>query len=403
MIFNTYWFILFSGVFFPVHWLLRRPAWRAAWLLAGCVVFHGHFAGPAGVMPIVLLGLCTYFAALSRHRGLITAAVVLNVAALGGCKYALFFSAQVLGAIHPGLGAAAAAQTAALLPAAPPLAISFFAFEFVHYLIEVRRGQEPIRRPHVFALFAIYFPSLVAGPIKRYQDFTAQLPLGLAGVGTADVTAGALRVTLGLAKKLVLADNLTQMINFYQQPHVAGYLSQGETWLLIAALGARILLDFSGYSDMAIGFSRMMGVRLPENFNYPYLATSLQDFWQRWHISLSTWIRDYIYIPLGGNRLGLGRKLANGLLAFALCGLWHGPAWNFVLWGLWHGVGLAVNSSYVTALGPVGRALGWFFAKVPVAGWALTLLFVAFGWLLFFYEPTEAALLAAQALGLDYR
>ena len=403
MIFNTYWFILFAGVFFPGYWLLRRPAWRAVWLLGGCVVFHGHFAGPAGVVPIVILGVCTYLAARSRHRGLITATIALNVAALCGYKYALFFSSQVLGAIHPGLGTAAAGHVSGWLPGAPPLAISFFAFEFVHYLMEVRRGQEPIRRPQEFALFAIYFPSLVAGPIKRYQDFTAQLPLGLAGVGTADVTAGALRVALGVLKKIVIADNLTLMIDFYQLPHILPNLDLGQTWLLIAGIGARILLDFSGYSDMAIGFSRMMGVRLPENFNYPYLATSLQDFWQRWHISLTTWIRDYIYIPLGGNRHGLMRKLLNGLLAFALCGLWHGPAWHFILWGLWHGVGLAINSSYVTALGPVAHGLGWFFDKVPVAGWALTLLFVGFGWLLFFYEPTDAVLLASQALGLNPR
>jgi alginate O-acetyltransferase complex protein AlgI len=401
MIFNTYWFILFTAAFFPVYWLLRRPAWRAAWLLTGCVVFHGHFAGPAGVVPIVILGVFTYLAALSRRRSLIGAVVALNVGALCFYKYALFFSTGLLGAVSPELGQAAARQLATVLPLAAPLAISFFAFEFVHYLIEVWRGQEPIRRPHEFALFSIYFPSLVAGPIKRYRDFTASLQAGLAGVTADDVIAGGLRVALGVVKKIVLADNLTLMINFYQEPEPFATLGRGEVWLMIAGIAARILLDFSGYSDMAIGLSRMMGVKLQENFSYPYLATSLQQFWQRWHISLSTWIRDYVYIPLGGSRAGLGRKLLNGMIAFALCGLWHGPAWHFVLWGLWHGTGLAVNSAYVTMLGPVGRGLDRFFTWAPPAGWALTMLYVVFGWLLFFYDPAGAWDIASRALGID--
>ena len=151
---------------------------------------------------------------------------------------------------------------------------------------------------------------------------------------------------------------------------------------------------------MAIGLSRLLGVRLPENFNYPYLATSLRDFWQRWHMSLTSWIRDYIYIPLGGNRHGRVRQLANALLVFALCGLWHGPAWHFVLWGLWHGLGLVINHAYASFLGPVGRGLAGLFARAPVLGWAVTLLYVAVGWLLFFYEPAQALALAAKLFAL---
>ena len=173
------------------------------------------------------------------------------------------------------------------------------------------------------------------------------------------MAAGAQRIALGLVKKIVLADNLTLALDYYGPGFTA--LPAGQAWLFLAALAARILLDFSGYSDMAIGLSRLLGIGLPENFNWPYLATSLQDFWQRWHISLSTWIRDYVYIPLGGNRHGLIRRLANGLFVFALCGLWHGPAWHFVLWGLWHGAGLVVNFSYATILGPIGRRLAGIF------------------------------------------
>jgi alginate O-acetyltransferase complex protein AlgI len=166
--------------------------------------------------------------------------------------------------------------------------------------------------------------------------------------------------------------------------------------LFLLALAARIVFDFSGYSDIAIGLARMAGVRLPENFNWPYLATSLQDFWQRWHISLSSWIRDYVYIPLGGSRHGQFRRVANGLIAFGLCGAWHGAAWHFVLWGLWHGFGLAINATYRSALGPVGTALGRIFDRLPALGWVLTFPFVAFGWLLFFYEPARAWAMAVK-------
>lgn len=199
------------------------------------------------------------------------------------------------------------------------------------------------------------------------------------------MAAGLLRVASGLVKKLV-ADNLTLWID-----HHAGRfetLDLASRWLFLILLALRIYLDFSGYSDLAIGYARMMGVRLPENFNWPYLARSIDDFWRRWHISLSSWIRDYFYIPLGGSRHGLPRKVANGLIAFAVCGLWHGAAWNFALWGLYHGAGLAVSSSY--ARSRPGAVVEAGIARVPGLSMALTFLFVALGWLLFFY-PADVA------------
>lgn len=399
MIFNTYWFACFSAVFFPVYWLLFRPVWRKVWLLLGCAVFHFHFAGPAGVAPIVVIGVATYLTALTRRRVLCGAGIVLCVVALCFYKYALFLCQDLLGAFVPGAAVTLEKLVRAALPGAAPLAISFFAFEFVHYLVEVWRGREPIRRPDDFILFAIHFPSLVAGPIKRYQEYVPSLHTGLTGVTVDDVAAGAQRIALGFVKKIVIADNLTLAINFYGKEFAN--LSPGQAWLFLAALSVRILFDFSGYTDMAIGLSRLLGVRLPENFNWPYLATNLQQFWQRWHMSLTSWIRDYIYIPLGGNRHGRPRQFVNGLIVFALCGLWHGPAWHFVLWGLWHGAGLVVNFSYATVLGPVGRALAGIMARWPVLGWIVTLLHVAFGWLLFFYEPLQAWAMAAKLLALN--
>lgn len=398
MIFNTYWFLCFSAVFFPVYWLLSHPVPRKGWLIAGCAIFHWHFAGPAGVLPIAVIGLVTYLVALTRRRLLCTAGIFLCVAALIFYKYALFLSQDLLAAVFPAAAESLTKQIAAVHPGAAPLAISFFAFEFVHYLVDVGRGREPIHRPDDFVLFALHFPSLVAGPIKRYQDYGPSLQAGLAGVTVDDVAAGAQRIALGLVKKLLLADNLTLTLNFYGDKFHD--LATGEVWLFLAALSARILLDFSGYTDIAIGLSRLLGVRLPENFNWPYLATSLQDFWQRWHMSLTSWIRDYVYIPLGGNRRGRPRQLVNALIVFSLCGLWHGPAWHFVLWGLWHGFGLVLNHAYATLLGPIGRRLHDLLARLPGVAWALTQLYVALGWLLFFYEPARAVEMAAQLFNL---
>ena len=391
MIFNTYWFALFAAVFFPGYWILRGPRLRGLWLLGGCVWFHAHFAGPAGVAPIVALGLLTYLCALSRARSLCYSVCV---ASLVFYKYTHFFSAELLGYLSPQLSADATGATARWLPAAPPLALSFFIFEFVHYLIEVARGGEPIRRPGEFALFSIYFPSLVAGPIKRYREFTAELPTALATVDLVNIAAGAQRVALGFIKKTLFADNLTLAIAHYENDVAS--LTAPQAWLFLAGISARILLDFSGYSDIAIGFSRMLGIRLPENFNYPYIATNLRDFWQRWHISLSTWIRDYIYIPLGGNRHGPARRFLNLVLAFALCGLWHGAAGHFVLWGLWHGFGLVIHATYRTHLGLIGPKLGRVFDRRPALGWVVTFLFVAFGWLLFFYPAEQARMMALK-------
>jgi alginate O-acetyltransferase complex protein AlgI len=255
-------------------------------------------------------------------------------------------------------------------------------------LFEVHRGGPPITKISQFAQFTFYFPSLVAGPIKRYQQFLPAMEEGLSRVSVRDAAEGLLQVSVGFFKKAVIADNLTAYIDFHSPQF--DHMGLNLRWIFLVAIAMRIYMDFSGYSDMAIGFSRMMGIALPQNFNWPYLATSIQDFWQRWHISLSTWIRDYVYIPLGGNRLGHARRIFNGLFAFALCGLWHGAAWNFILWGLWHGLGLAICSSYRKTLGPVGKAIGALFDRAPIVSWALTMVFVGIGWLLFFYPAKDA-------------
>jgi alginate O-acetyltransferase complex protein AlgI len=394
VIFTTYWFQVFAIIVVASYWLLLRQGPRLWFLGLACLVFHFHFAGPAGMAPIIALMIVTYIAGRNGSRWACNAAMALCVGTLCFYKYALFFIHAALHPLSPAFDAQFSQSTLSILPELPPLGISFFTFEFVHYLFEVRRGGEPIRSPLKFLLFSIFFPSLVAGPIKRYPQFLASLNEGSQRFDLGNVSNGLLRIAVGFFKKVVIADNLT----FYVTTNYSDFASLGiaERWAFLAALAFRILMDFSGYSDIAIGAAQLLGVRLPENFNWPYLAGSIRDFWQRWHISLSSWVRDYIYIPLGGNRLGFSRRVVNGFIAFALIGLWHGPAWNFVAWGLYHGAGLAICSTYASI--PVaGRLLALGFKKEPVAGWAATQLFVWMGWLIFFY-PIPAAWTMAKLL-----
>jgi len=387
MIFTTYWFLAFAVLVVAGYWLVPRAGWRLWFLGLACVVFHAHFAGPAGMAPIIVLMIVTYLAGLSRDRRACLAVMALCVAALCFYKYALFIVNAAFEPWSPALADALRTDARGVMPGAPPLGVSFFAFEFVHYLFEVRSGGEPIRSPLKFVLFAIFFPSLVAGPIKRYTQYLPSLEQGCARFRLDNLGEGALRIATGFAKKVIIADNLTLYVDA-TQPHFAA-LSLFGRWLVVLALSGRILMDFSGYSDIAIGFARLLGVTLPENFNWPYLARNLQDFWQRWHISLSYWIRDYVYIPLGGGRRGLARRVLNGMAAFGLCGLWHGPAWHFVLWGLYHGLGLSVCAGY-SKVPVVGALMRKGFEREPLAGLALTQVFACTGWLLFFYPLDEA-------------
>jgi alginate O-acetyltransferase complex protein AlgI len=394
MIFTTYWFFAFAATAIPLYLLVPWPKARLVLLLVACAIFHAHFAGAAGVLPIIILAIATFLAGRSGRSDWCAGAIILCVAALGIYKYAGFFAGAFLGLFDREMAGQATAWVRHILPATPPLAISFFTFEFVHYLYDVRKGRMRIGNPLDFALFAIFFPSLVAGPIKRCGDFLPALQRGVAHVRLVDVAEGLGRVARGFLKKVVISDNLAQMINYYGPKFTEVPL--GARWALLAAIAFRILLDFSGYSDIAIGLARMFGIALPENFRWPYLARNLQEFWQRWHISLSTWIRDYIYIPLGGSRFGVSRKIINGFIVFALCGLWHGAAWNFILWGLYHGAGLAVCGNYRLFFGRFGMAAGVFFERFPPLSWLVTTGYVWFSWLLFFYPLPQASRMAAS-------
>ncbi len=261
-----------------------------------------------------------------------------------------------------------------------PAGISFFTFQAISYLVDVYRRIVPAEQKMLnCGLYIAMFPQLIAGPIVRYHDIAKQLVQRT--ISREGFARGAERFVFGLAKKVLLADALGIKADaIFSLPFTE--LSTGQAWLGAVCFSLQIYYDFSGYSDMAIGLGNMFGFRLPENFNYPYAARSMKDFWRRWHISLSTWLRDYLYIPLGGNRCGNKRNLFNLLLVFILCGLWHGAAWTFVVWGLWHGIFLVLER-----IVPL-KGDNWLMRGF---GWGYTFLVVMIGWVVFRSPTMEAA------------
>jgi alginate O-acetyltransferase complex protein AlgI len=385
MIFLTYDFVWFALTFLGVYSLTRSPQARLWLLIAAGVWFQAFYGGVASLSIVLILSAISYAAARTENKTVIGIAIAACVVTLLYCKYILFLASNLLAPFLP-------VSTDAIessLPSVIPLGISFFTFEFVHYLVDVYRGDTPVRSIRDFGSFVLFWPTMISGPIKRYQKFIPAMHHGIKTQSSSDAMQGLIRIAIGLTKKWG-ADNLTGLIN-YAEPHLH---QQPLTlrWIFLIAIAARILLDFSGYSDMAIGYAKVMGITVPENFNWPYLARSPIEFWQRWHMSLSLWIRDYVYIPLGGNRLGVPRRIINALAAMTICGLWHGAAWNFAVWGFYHGIGLATATGLQrafseTTTGPV----------VSFAGWLATMIFVSVGWLLFFY-PIDKAVTIAKML-----
>ena len=304
--------------------------------------------------------------------------VVYNLAVLGFFKYADFVVDNInglFGAHIPPLE----------LPL--PIGISFYTFQILSYIIDLYTGKIRVQKNLVsFALYISLFPQLIAGPIVKYKEIEEQL------VGRKEswskYSYGMTRFVVGLAKKLLLANTLGAVYSGIQAMDV-GSLSALTAWTGIACYTLQIYFDFSGYSDMAIGLGSMFGFRFNENFNYPYIATSITDFWRRWHISLSSWFRDYVYIPLGGNRRKTPRVIFNLIVVWLLTGLWHGAAWNFVLWGMFYGV-LLIFEKYV---------LGDLLPRIPTpVRWLTTMVLVMCGWVLFSAPDLTGALLYFKAM-----
>ena len=314
---------------FALDRLLLGTRWKNRALLLFSLVFYtfGQWQG----LPLLLLTAVTAYASgalLAKrpgHKMVLAVTLALDLGLLGCFKYLDFF-ADSLGFPGPDLTA--------------PLGVSFFTFKAMSYVIDVYRGGSAAKRFSDALLYLSFFPQVTSGPITRFDGFAAQLTDRTA---TPERTArGLRRFTVGLAKKVLIAALAAPVANAAFS--LGGGLDVRTAWLGAAAYTIQIYFDFSGYSDMAIGLGSVFGFDTPENFRYPYTAVSITDFWRRWHISLSQWFRDYLYIPLGGNRKGLGRKALNTAIVFLLCGLWHGAAWTFLLWGAWHALFSALES-----------------------------------------------------------
>ena len=378
----------FLFVFLPLSVLLyfaaRGMAARNGVLLALSLVFYAWGEPVMVLLMLASIGF-NYAAALAidarqgpaRGRAL-AVAIGVNLATLAVFKYADFAAAS-LGALLQRLGLQAGAGLR-VSGIALPLGISFFTFHALSYLIDVYRGRFAAnRRLREVALYIAFFPQLIAGPIVRYRTIAARLRLRRHSWGRA--SAGLRLLVIGLAMKVLIADPLAPLADaVFDHAHKLGLAA---AWTGTAAYTLQIYFDFAGYSNMAIGLGLVFGFSLPRNFRLPYRSASITEFWRRWHITLSAWFRDYLYVPLGGNRRGPARTGRNLIIVFLLCGLWHGASWTFVLWGAWHGLFLILERAGLAGgLKRTPRVLGWVYA----------LLVVMLGWVLFRAPNLDAAL-----------
>jgi D-alanyl-lipoteichoic acid acyltransferase DltB (MBOAT superfamily) len=397
LLFNSLEFAVFFAVCFGLYVLLPQRAQNYL-LLVASYVFYGAWdwrfltlIAFSTVLDFVLGLRLAETGDPVRRRRLVIISVVANLGILGFFKYAGFF-ADSLRAVLGQLGVSLPAYA---LDIVLPVGISFYTFQTLSYTIDVYRGRiVPTADLLDFALFVSFFPQLVAGPIERASHLLPQMQ-GPRRISGESLRVGAWLVLWGLFKKVVVADNLAPLVDAVYGPRA--HPTGGEVLVATYAFAFQIYCDFSGYTDVARGVARMMGFDIMLNFNVPYAAASPAEFWRRWHISLSTWLRDYLYIPLGGNRHGRLRTHRNLGITMVLGGLWHGASWPFVLWGAYHGALLIVQRllepvlALIAPRGPMGRAL-W-----RLTGVALTFHAVCLGWVMF---RAESATHFGRLLGL---
>ncbi|MSU61421.1 MAG: MBOAT family protein [Pedosphaera sp.] len=393
MLFNSTVFIQFFAAFLLLYWLVRNHlAARNILVVTASYLFYGwwdwRFLTLLAFSSVVdfLLGLAIERAgAPGRRKSLLCLSVTANLGLLGFFKYYDFFVNSLAESLQS-LNLPINLRTLGIIL---PVGISFYTFQSLSYTIDVYRREIPATRKLIdFLAFVSFFPQLVAGPIERARHLLPQFERTLP-ISRDMMEHGISLILLGLFKKVVLADNLAPLVDLvYGNDPGSGPLVVLGT----VAFALQIYGDFSGYSDIARGTAWMLGFDLMLNFNAPYSATSIQAFWRRWHISLSTWLRDYLYVSLGGNRRGAARTGANLMLTMVLGGLWHGAAWHYVLWGAWHGIALVIE-----------RALGLGASRTSLTGrlfgWVATMLVVLYGWLLFRAHSIEQITAMTRSLG----
>ncbi len=384
MLFTEIECIIFIFVVVLLIFLLKNNSYRKAVLLAAGIYFYSYVDYRITFL-LLLSIIITYFIAdriscsstAKQRRMWLSAGVIINVSVLLVFKYFNFFVENInsvvpvewLHLVH--------------LDIIVPLGISFYTFRFVSYLIDVYRKDMTPGRILDFLLYGTFFPIIVSGPIARASTFLPQLTN--IRVSADSLYKGYRLFVLGLFLKVFVADRIASYVNcFYSNNEIFGTLT---AWMAVVAYSVEIYCDFAGYSSMAIGIACMVGIRIEENFNFPYLAGNIQEFWKRWHVTLSDWIKDYLYIPLGGSRKGLWRQYLNYLIVMTLCGFWHGAAWTFILWGGLHGGMLVIHNIWRKTKTRSGlMASSQFYA---MASTVLTFLSVTLCWVLFRSENMQ--------------
>jgi alginate O-acetyltransferase complex protein AlgI len=386
MVFSSFVFLF---VFLPVVLLcyyLTPAKYRNIAALAGSCVFYA-WGAPRFIFVLFVMCLCNYHLAGEMHRTdaslvrrkkqILGITICLNLCLLGYFKYANFFVGEV-NMLLTALGSKTLRWTAVALP----IGISFFTFHMISYLVDVYRGVvAPARRFIDYFLYIIFFPQLIAGPIIRYHDIADQIRNR--EFVSERFISGALRFCGGLGKKVLIANVMGEVADKAFGMRMSE-IPVSMAWLGIVCYSFQIYFDFSGYSDMAIGLGRMLGFEFLENFNFPYIARNFTEFWRRWHISLSNFMREYLYIPLGGNRVAKWRTFLNLWIVFVLSGFWHGASWNFIVWGAYHGFFLSVDKLVPQELAK----------KVPrLIAAPVNFVIVMFGWVFFRAEDLRHSLM----------
>ena len=384
MVFSSLIFVFAYLVLTLLIYYISPLKFRNLFLFVISLVFYGW--GEPRYILLMLISIISAYAfgfAIEKYRQsnpkkaklFLVLSLVINLSFLLFFKYYNFFATNIGFAPIEGLTL--------------PVGISFYTFQIMSYSIDLYRGQVPVAQKFVpFGTYVTLFPQLIAGPIVMYRDVYMQLQSRKETI--SKFASGVNRFVMGLSKKILLGDSANALAEAMEaangfEPTVIG------TWLIMIAYTFHIYFDFSGYSDMAIGLGRMIGFEFAENFNYPYIASTITDFWRRWHITLSTWFRDYIYIPLGGNRVGKLRGFFNLAVVWFLTGFWHGADWNYILWGVYFWVFLVIEKAFLRK---------WLEKCKPVAH-LYSLLVIAFGWTIFFHSDlSEIASSAMQMVGI---
>ena len=399
MLFNSFEFLIFFPLVTVVYFVLA-PRWRWFWVLGASCYFYMAFQP---IYILILAGTITidYFAGLliaqsvgQRKKAYLIASIVANVGVLAFFKYFNFLNDNVRGILAEGGVSWPVSDLDILLP----IGLSFHTFQSLSYTIEVYRGRQEVeRRFGIFALYVMFYPQLVAGPIERPQNLLRQFHAAHP-FDHQQVRSGLLLMLWGFFKKLVIADRLAPFVNaVYDSPTGWPGIS-----LLVATFffAFQIYCDFSGYSDIALGSAQVMGFRLMKNFDSPYLSSSVGDFWRRWHISLSSWFRDYVYIPLGGSHSPRLRRYSNLLVTFLLSGLWHGASWTYVIWGGLNGLYLVIEQALGWAPpSHKGRQAAPWGVGRRFVGWAITFSAICLSWIFFRARTLSDAVYIVRHLG----